>query len=141
MKTAQFILAMTVACTALSASWAGGGDPKDALQGIWVADYVEKDEISIPPALAGLRFTFKGDKLLVSQRGGKDKEHAYRLDTSKSPKYFDIVPPGEKTVLGIYEVKGNELSLCVRYGNGGRPTEFGSKADSGLVYLVFKKQK
>ncbi len=141
MKIAHLALLAIGTFAALTASQAGE-NPKDALQGIWIADYVEKNELSIPPELANLRFTFKGDKLFVSQRGGAEKEHAYLIDPKKSPRHFDIIPPGEKAVKGIYELKGDRLTLCVQYGGGERPREFASNAgDFGLVLLMFKKQK
>jgi uncharacterized protein (TIGR03067 family) len=141
MKTARWTLVALGIVMALAVSRAGE-TPRDALQGVWIADYVEKNEISIPPILASLRFTFKGDKLFVSQQGGAEKEHAYAIDPTKSPRHFDIVPPGEKAVKGIYEVKGDQLTLCVQYGGGERPTEFASQAsDFGLVLLMFKKKK
>ena len=40
-------------------------------------------------------------------------------------------------------VKGDELKLCLRHGrsSGGRPTEFSTKPDSGLISIVFKRTK
>ena len=107
---------LTLGMMTASASTQAGDSPQDVkakLQGSWIADYVEKNEIPIPPALADLRFRFMGDKLFVVQRGNPEKEHAYALDNSKSPRHFDIVAVGEKadkTVKGIYELKGDELN-------------------------------
>jgi uncharacterized protein (TIGR03067 family) len=60
------------------------------------------------------------------------------------PKQLDFTPPKEKKpILGIYEVTGDELKVCLRHASSseGRPTEFVSKADSKLVLIVFKRQK
>ena len=48
-----------------------------------------------------------------------------------------------KPVLGIYEVNGDELKICLRHGlsAGGRPSEFSSKPDTSLILIVFKRAK
>ena len=140
MKAIRLALLTMATLTALAPARAGE-NPIDALQGTWIADYVEKSEVPIPPELANVRFTFKGDKLFISQRGGAEKEHKFVIDTKKSPRHFDIAAPGEKAVKGIYELKKGELTLCVQHGDGDRPTAFATKEDDfGLVLLIFKKQ-
>jgi len=105
-------------------------------------------EINGKPASATdvkrLRFTFKGDKLLV--RGFKDDmqevECSYKIGTDKVPRQIDIVVR-EKTLAGIYQIKGDELKVC--YENGGnsknRPTKFATNREEELVLIVFKRQK
>ena len=68
-----------------------GDNTRDALQGLWIADYVKKTEFPIPPQLANLRFTFKGDKLFVSHSGGPERSMASGIDTSE-------VAPGTSTL-------------------------------------------
>ena len=97
-------------------------------------------------AVKGMRLTFKGDKLLVRGNFADDTvaECAYALDPKQSPKQLDFTPPkAGKPVLGIYEVKGDELKVCMRHADskGGRPTAFATKEGSGLVLIVFKREK
>ena len=93
-----------------------------------------------------MRFTFKGDKLLIKGNFGDDREEecTFKIDPKQSPKHFDFKPPGKKDpVVGIYELKGDELKLCVQHAGGeeGRPTEFATKPGTKLVLIVFKRQK
>lgn len=140
MKAMRFALLTTATLTALAVCRAGE-NPGDALQGTWICDYVEKSEVPIPAELANVRFTFKEGKLFISQRGGAEKEHSFVVDATKTPRHFDIMAKGEKAIKGIYELKKNELTICVQHGDGERPTAFATKADDfGLVLLIFKKQ-
>ena len=98
--------------------------------------------------LMRMGFGFKGDKLHFrgQSRSIVEKQFSYRVDATKSPKHLDITPdkPNQgETTLGIYALTGDELKVCLRYdrNQGGRPTEFSTKADSGLVLMVFKRAK
>jgi uncharacterized protein (TIGR03067 family) len=122
-------------------------DDKDSLQGVWVAQSMEADGNAAPAeAVKRMRFTFKGDKLLVKGNYDDDREDecTYKVDPRQSPKHLDFTPVKEKKpIRGIYEVKGDELKVCLRHADSseGRPTEFATKAGSRLVLIVFKKQK
>jgi uncharacterized protein (TIGR03067 family) len=121
-------------------------DAKKALQGVWVARSMEADGRSAPPKVVEkMRYTFKGDKLFIRGNFANDREEetTYEIDADKSPKHFQFTPPkAPKPILGIYELKGNELKICLRHGRSseGRPTEFVSKPDSALILIVLKKQ-
>lgn len=121
--------------------------PSDPLQGTWVAQSMEADGKAAPEdAVKRVRFVFKGDKLFVKGNFSDDREEEcpYTVDAKKSPRQLDFTPPKEaKPLQGIYEVKGEELKVCLRHASSdaGRPTEFATKADSKLILIVFKKQK
>lgn len=121
-------------------------DAKGALQGVWQAQSLEADGEPAPAkAVEKMRFTFKGDKVLVrgNFRDDREEEGSYTIDASKSPKQIDLtLPQAPKAALGIYEVKGGELKVCLRHvvSDEGRPTEFATKPGTKLVLIVFKKQ-
>jgi uncharacterized protein (TIGR03067 family) len=124
-----------------------GQDDKDALQGVWVAQSMESDGRPAPPEeVKRMRLTFRGDKLLLRGNFDDDREEecAYKVDPKPSPKQLDFTPPKEpKPILCIYEVKGDELKVCLRHASSseGRPTEFATKQGSKLILVVLKKQK
>jgi uncharacterized protein (TIGR03067 family) len=128
-------------------------DDRASLQGVWIAQSIERDgkpiEIDGKPANADagsqMRFTFDGDKLLFGGRkDGREDRGNYTIDARKSPKWLDITMPNhDGLLLGIYEIKGDELKVCVRHEHspGGRPAEFSTKPGSELFLYVFKKAK
>lgn len=126
---------------------AAAPDDNAALQGVWNAKSMESDGRPEPAgSVKQMRFTFKGDKLLIRGNFQNDREEecSYKIDASKSPKHLDFTPPTEKKpILAIYEIKGDELKMCIRHGNssGGRPKEFSSKPGSNFILLVFVKAK
>ncbi len=93
-----------------------------------------------------MRLTFKGDKLLFLGNFDDDREEEciYKFDVKRFPNHLEFTPPNEKKpILGIFEVKGDELKICLRHArsNKGRPTEFATKEDSQLILLVLRRQK
>ena len=125
-------------------------DDKTSLQGVWIAKSMEVDGKPDPAEAAKrMRFTFKGDKLLVRGNHNDDSEEecGYEIDATMSPKHLTVTPPKEShqntPVLGIYEIKGEELKLCLRHGGSsdGQPTEFATKPHSALILMVFKRAK
>lgn len=64
-----------------------------------------------------------------------------KLDPTKKPKTIDWTNQGRQ-VRGIYSLEENRLTICDREAaKGERPTEFATKADSGLVLVVLKRAK
>ena len=63
-----------------------------------------------------------------------------KLDPAKKPKAADWAIEGSDMVAkGIYEVDGDTWRHCFSLAE--RPTEFGSKAGSGVHYVVLKRVK
>lgn len=120
----------------------------DQLQGSWrlisrerdgkadAADAV-KDIIMINK---GDRFTFKG-----AASGAGATEGTFTVDATKKPKAMDRTPADGprkgKLVPSIYALDGDTLKICAALGGGERPKEFTSKAGSGHVLSVFKREK
>jgi uncharacterized protein (TIGR03067 family) len=146
MKALPFTALVTVVCLASALAVARAADPdKDELQGVWIATSMEINGNAAPAKeVEATRFTFKGQKLLYrhSKDAGKEEEGTFKVDPKKSPKQLDITTKN-KTLHGIYEVKGDELKLC--FENGGkaenRPKKFATNKEEELVLIVFKRQK
>lgn len=135
-------------CLAIVSRLAGAADEDDRpLEGVWVGQSMEADGKPAPAETARrMRFTFKGDKLFIRGNfdGDREEECACKIDAKQTPNHLDFTPPKEKKpVLGILEVKGDDLKICLRHASSdkGRPEGFATKEGSQLVLIVFKKQK
>jgi len=128
-----------------STQQAPAATPEQALQGAWVAQSIETHGQKAPEEAAKkLRFTFKGDRLLIAGNTAPDKEEdcPYKIDATQSPKHLEFTPPREeKPVLGIYELNGDTLKICFRHAvsTGERPTEFRTTPETQFVLVLFKK--
>lgn len=143
-----------LAAVALSASVAPAGDAakadRDAIQGTWVpvAAVVYGKERSPEELKMTYAYRFEGDKLVAlsaaPDRIAKDKGSVggYKLDESKNPKWLDM-HPGEELhtpdAHGVYQLDGDTLRLCVRYGDAARPTDFRPLDDNYV--LTYKRMK
>ncbi len=119
-------------------------DVKASLQGAWNGKSMVKDGQSAPAdVLKKMRFTFKGEKLIVRGNRADDAdaedEASFTVDPEKSPMHLDITPPNASSPIRcIFEVTRDDLKVC--FGKE-RPTAFASPANSGQVLMVFTKQK
>jgi len=113
---------------------------------------------SLPKELIkGYKFVFAGNKLTweaaisVTKKAGKfypiDGAFPcdFKIDPSKMQKEIDItmhLKQGDRTILGIYEIKGDELKVCY-YANqtGRRPTEFSSEDDRRIGCITLTRAK
>jgi len=121
-----------------------GETDKQRLQGAWQVTSLEMDGEKGPAeAIKGLTYTFKGETLTIAPaEPGSNSEFTVTLDPAKKPKRIELKiskGPGKgKTLPGIYDIKGNGLTIC--FGDKTRPAEFVSKAKSGVALVVLKQK-
>ncbi len=110
-------------------------DDKEKLQGTWTltSAVVDGQEKTAEWVKLGYQAIIKGDRITL---GADDEKRTspFEINPTSKPKKFDIL-----ISLGIYELKGDELKLCL--GGDQRPTEFESTAGSQQALFVFKRAK
>jgi uncharacterized protein (TIGR03067 family) len=130
------------------------GKDLKAMQGDWSAVENKVDGLDFPKELLKkTKVIFKGDKMTqkpeIVNECGKFKLGSadgftvtVKLDEAKKPKALDVIVEagGKKAVArGIYELRGDDLKIC--FNPAGAPKDFTSKAGSGNILLVLKREK
>lgn len=120
---------------------------KERLKGNWRIVSIETEGFQAPkPKEEEKRLaTFTGKKW----KTGQDWGFSYQLDPSTNPKGMDLKleDDAKLTIQGIYELKGDELKVCVclaewiTSGKQQRPTVFSTKAGSNTMLFVLRRQK
>jgi RNA polymerase sigma-70 factor (ECF subfamily) len=119
---------------------------QDKIEGTWVVMAAEREgkRVSgedLAPVDRQLIVRITADKVIFeTPDGNTQSESRYKLDPAQKPKVIRLtLLTGEekgKTVKGIYALEGKKLKLCLDARDGKEePTEFESKAGSGLVVL------
>src|SRR5947208_4749607 len=120
----------------------GAGGPRtgakdlELLQGTWNIDTMAWGGKSLPKELmSGYKFVFAGNKLTwqgaIGMQSVMGKVTAidgtfpcdFKIDPDKEPKQIDItlqLKKGDRTVLGIYEIKGDTLQVWYFGSNTGK---------------------
>jgi uncharacterized protein (TIGR03067 family) len=129
-----------------------GGTDKVRLQGTWrlaavelnkqpiVLESLKEGDVTVPGML-----TVKADH--YSFRLGKTRlEITYKMNPDAKPKAIDLTvmdgPQKGQVYRGIYRLEGDTYTICRHIEPGKeRPTEFKTKADSGLMLVVWKRDK
>lgn len=116
----------------------------EALKGTWtVADisYNGKDHSALK-----LTFSFTGNEIVVEGNDQVKLEYArlkIKLDPATSPKIIDFtVGDGVQkgaAMEGIYDLKNNELRMCIKVFGKDRPNDFTAPAGSSTALLVLKR--
>jgi uncharacterized protein (TIGR03067 family) len=129
-----------------------GDDKKEAaktdaekLTGAWQATSVETDGAKAPADFAAkIQLRFEKGFLMIKGLFGDNREVPcqLKLDPDKKPKTLDYTGLGTKqTVLGIYELDGDTLKLCIITKERERPKEFKTEAGSNLTLMELKRVK
>jgi uncharacterized protein (TIGR03067 family) len=132
-----------LACGAADAGKKTGKEDHKRLLGEW--EYVEQIIDGKKVDQKGT-WTFSGNQILY---GPDAKVHAvFKLDATKRPRTFDfdhVAKDGKivDKVLGIYELEGDTLKLCVSIPgkSDARPRAFESKEGSGHTLTVLRRVK
>lgn len=118
------------------------------IQGIWRLQSREKDGTSdSAEAIKDILMTNEGDKFSFkgSASGAGAMTGTFKLDATKKPKTMDRIPADGprkgKTLPGIYALDGDTLKICVSLTGTERPSEFATRAKSGVLLSVFKREK
>jgi uncharacterized protein (TIGR03067 family) len=115
-----------------------GKKADDPLVGTWAVEKMVVKGKTGPP-LKGWVYEFADGKMTVKV-GKRTLLQSYKTDPSERPAAIDITqdegPDKGKTLKGVYEVKGDVLTLCTpAVPNGPRPKELVSSEDTILVSL------
>jgi uncharacterized protein (TIGR03067 family) len=129
----------------------GGDDPStkdlDAMQGVWkVVELFEKGMKLTAKETDPVDIVMLGAKMVVNDDGKFREEITLKLDAKQKVKAVDFNytkgPNLGKVELGIYELKGDTLKICINEKkNGARPTEFSSTKENEFSLVVLKKVK
>ena len=125
-------------------SVAAAADARE-LQGVWNVVSQEQGGQQLPEdrlQAANSRLIFDRNRLLSRDTApdGKDvgQDVTYGLDPTQSPKAIDLIRNG-RTLLGIYELDGDTLKLCVDREPGRRPTQFKTAQGSQEILHVAQR--
>jgi uncharacterized protein (TIGR03067 family) len=147
MRLACFCLLAGVAAAGLAAEPDPVKKDLDALQGVWAVEGLEYNAKDVKDKYK-ISFVVKGDVLIVEGDNDVRKEYAklaLKLDPSTTPKSVDLTVAGgvqkDAVLEGIYELKGDELRLCVKVFGKERPAEFKSPDGGSVALLTLKRQK
>lgn len=118
------------------------------LEGTWKVVKFQRNEQDLDTT--GMTWTIQKDMIVVRFQGPEGQllgvaKTPYRLNITSTSRGIDLMPtypPNQgKTVLGIYALEGNTLTLCLqRRAAPNRPTEFTSARQSNCELIVLERQ-
>jgi uncharacterized protein (TIGR03067 family) len=123
--------------------------PPSPVQGEWAAERTVLGGKDVSRAVGSFRYTFvaDGEWLYASPGPGGPARHTYTVSPAADPKAggtIDLVAdpdgPTRRTLLGLYRLDGDTLTLC--YPNGPkapRPTGFESPVGSDIFLVTLKR--
>jgi uncharacterized protein (TIGR03067 family) len=115
-------------------------------QGTWVLSAATLGGRDHLDDFKGLTLTVDGDKYTVVVGPNTDKG-AITLDASKSPKHITLAssekagPFKGRTMPGIYEFKGDTLTVCLNSEKDDRPGKFEAPEKTPIMLFVFEREK
>lgn len=145
MSRVTFVLAAILLTVGASLSPADEKKDSDKLQGTWTFVSMERGGQAMAQGDPAPTITFDGDKFTVKAGDTVLQAGTNVFDSKQKPKTVDAkVSEGEgkgTTMLGIYEIDGDNLKACFDMEGKKRPTEFKSTAGDGYMLVVLKRAK
>jgi uncharacterized protein (TIGR03067 family) len=120
-----------------------GQDDAKLIQGTWIPIQAELGGKEMPEEVRkSIKLILKGDTYTAFV-GDKPDAGTCKLDPTKNPKTLDILgtdgPNKGKTILTIYELKGDTLKVCYDLSGKGRPTEFNTKGGPQHYLVTYQR--
>ncbi len=120
------------------------GDKKTEIEGTWVMTLKDREGDQFFEEDLKERITFTGTRYTGERDGKASREGTFKLDPSRNPHRIDITPDvgpyKGKTLLGIYERKGDSLKICAAIPGRSRPEGFKTAPGSGSTLEVYKRE-
>jgi uncharacterized protein (TIGR03067 family) len=117
-----------------------------ALQGTWllVAMETEGDAVAAEE-FKGWHAVYEGDAVTLHSDTEVRRHGITTLDATRNPKAINTWdqdgPYDDRTVPGIYELKGDSLTLCFARPGEQRPSEFTTKKGTGFLMVRYERKK
>jgi len=138
-----FAWLLLVSAGALCLAGVPGGfaadEPDDIklLAGTWKPKEANLGDNKIDPMVLEMAtVVYAGDKYTV-KIGDKEEQGSFTLDPKKTPKTMDIFPTSGdnngKTLLAVYELTGDKLTICYSLTPTVRPDDFSPDSNTLLV--------
>lgn len=119
----------------------------EKLQGTWLLVAGERDGKEFTEEeVKKTKLFIKGDTFRIPESAvATSQDGTIKIDPSKKPKEMDATtgsgPDKGKTWQGLYELDGDTYKVCFAPPGKDRPKEFSSKAGSGHLLQVWKREK
>lgn len=119
----------------------------EKLQGAWIGGGGETNGKPFTKEdLKDFKLVIKGNQYTLNSGTGETVQGIQTVDTTKSPKNIDATDGNGrnkgKTILGIYEIKGDEFKVSFSMPGKPRPTKFTTEKDeSGQWVHIWKRMK
>ena len=123
-----------IAVTELKKAETLGGDYL-ALQGRWTVTHNELKR-NVLSKMHGSVFVFRDNEFFVQGDTGTE---FYRLREDLTPKHIDFIS-GNSVIRGIYELNGDQLTLCTAAPGDKRPTAFRTSILRGDILTRVKRK-
>jgi len=146
MKVYRFVATILLAVVLCAGETAGGEKkatgptPQAELGGTWSVVSMEDDGRKVSSSRANtLRFQFSAKKLTMRILEQVIAETEYTADGTKQPATIDLTYEGEPTP-GIYQLKGDDLKICLGRSAEERSSKFESEEGSPSRVLIVLKR-
>jgi uncharacterized protein (TIGR03067 family) len=132
-----------LACRPAAAGKDEAPQDEDKIVGTWAFMSFEKGGQKEPEEdFKEAKLIFAADGKLTAKLPKGEKGGTYKLDPAKKPKAITITTENGGTILGIYKLERDTLTVCLGDENDNdRPTEFASKEGTKVVLVVLKREK
>jgi uncharacterized protein (TIGR03067 family) len=116
------------------------------LEGSWATVFIEAagQKVTDEDKIKTRKLSTKGDKYTLKV-GDETVRGTIEINPTKKPKTIDVKPDSGsnkgKTLLGIYELDGDNLKICLALPGKDRPTALVTAAEDRQQLVVYKREK